>query len=206
MFGIGFGAKAREMVLVLRLGGAESQCRGGRGGLKAKREEHDLAVGVLLGDAQSVERRVHDPYVGPLRLGLQPRLTGHGHQNHVAKAGENQPWLVREGDAVVDATHRDDAYGASGAVHELDVGGQQVVNSVLVDRVRVTTADLHDLVMPVGLSRCQDLPGDRSAELRVSELVDELQAGSSRSAARARAVPAWTSRTSPDTTGSTSPT
>ena len=67
------------------------------------------------------------------------------------------PWHVGDRDAVVDAAHGDHADRAAGAVHELDVGRQQVVDAVLVDRVRVAAADLHDLVVAAGLDGRDDL-------------------------------------------------
>ena len=46
--------------------------RGGRRGrLEADGEEDHLPVRVLDGDAQGVERRVDEPDIGPLGLGLQ---------------------------------------------------------------------------------------------------------------------------------------
>ena len=54
--------------------------------------------------------------------------------------------------------------------------GQQIVEAVLVDRVRVPAADLHDLVVPRGVDGGKNLPGDGSPELGVPELVDELHA------------------------------
>ena len=110
------------------------------------------------------------------------------HAHHVAEAGEDHARLVGERDAVVDAPHRDHADRAARPVHELDVGGQQVVEAVLVDRVRVPAAHLHDLVVAARLDDREDLAGERAAELGVAELVDELHA---------IAVPAWTSTSSP---------
>ena len=71
------------------------------------------------------------------------------------------PGLVGDRDAVVDAAHRDHAHRAARPVHELDVGRQQVVDAVLVDRVRVPAADLHDLVVAAGLDGGEDLAGQR---------------------------------------------
>ena len=90
--------------------------------------------------------------------------------------------------------------GQPGPVHELDVRRQQVVDAVLVDRVRVPAADLHDLVVAARLDRRQDLAGERAAELGVAELVDELHAHRL-AARRASAAPAWTSTTSPGRDG-----
>src|SRR5262249_14358335 len=86
-------------------------------------------------------------------------------------------------------------------VHELDVCRQQIVDPVLVDRMRVAAAHLHQLVVAAGLDQRKDLHGDGAAEVGVAELVDELHTVASR---RGSAVPACTSSTSPGATGSTS--
>ena len=100
------------------------------------------------------------------------------------------PGSLRDGDPVVDAAHRDHAHRAARAVHELDVGGQQVVDAVLVDRVGVAAADLHHLVVAARLDGGEDLARQHLAELGVAELVDELHSVTS-------ATPAWTRTSSP---------
>ena len=173
-------AHAREVGDALGLGAHERQRGRRRRRLEADGEEDDLAVGVLLGDAQRVERRVDHPHVGALRLGVHERAVGAGHPQHVAEAGEDHAGLVGDRDAVVDAAHRDHADRAAGAVDELDVGRQQVVDAVLVDRVRVAAADLHELVVAAGLDGAQDLAGQGAAQLGVAELVDEPHAAGPR--------------------------
>ena len=64
-------AHAREVPDALGLRALQRQRRRGRRGLEADREEDDLAVGVLLGDPQRVERRVDHPDVRALGLGLE---------------------------------------------------------------------------------------------------------------------------------------
>ena len=172
-------AHAAEVGDALGLRALERQRGRGRGRLEADREEDDLAVGVLLGDPQRVERRVDHPHVGALRLGLEQRAVRARHAHHVAEAGEDHARLVGDRDAVVDAPHRDHADRAARAVHELDVRGQQVVDAVLVDRVRVAAADLHELVVAARLDGGEDLAGQHPAELGVAELVDELHAAAS---------------------------
>ena len=112
------------------------------------------------------------------------------------------PGSLRERDAVVDAAHRDHAHRAARAVHQLDVRGQQVVDAVLVDRVRVAAAHLHHLVVAAGLDRGEDLARHRAAQLGVAELVDEPHAAAS---SRASAVPACTSSVGRPACASTRP-
>ena len=84
---------------------------------------------------------------------------------HVAEAREDDV-LVREGDRVVHAAHRDDAHRTTGSVHELDVRGKQIVDAVLVDGMGVPAAHLHELVVPPRLDDAEDLAGDRAAQAR----------------------------------------
>ena len=109
-----------------------------------------------------------------------------GHAHHVAEAGEDHAVLVRDRDSVVDAAHRDHADRAAGPVDELDVLGQQVVDAVLVDRVGVAAADLHQLVVAAGLDGRDDLAGEHPSELGVAVLVDEPHSGLAQSRNRGR--------------------
>ena len=167
-------AHAREVAQSLRLRPFQRQCGRRRSRLEADGEEHDLAVGVLLGDPHRVERRVDHAHVRALGLGVEQRAVRSGHPQHVAEAREDHVRLVSDRDAVVDPAHRDHAHRAAGAVDELDVRRQQVVDAVLVDRVRVPAAHLHDLVVAARLDGRQDLAGQGAAELGIAELVDEL--------------------------------
>ena len=67
----------------------ERQRGRGRGRLEPDREEHDLAVGVLLGDPQRVERRVDHPDVGAGGLGVEQAAVRSRDAHHVAEAGED---------------------------------------------------------------------------------------------------------------------
>ena len=80
---------------------------------------------------------------------------------------------------VVDPAHRDDAHRAAGAVDELDVRGQQIVDAVLVDRVCVAAADLHYLVVATRLDGGEDLGCERAPQLGVAVFVHESHRQSS---------------------------
>ena len=85
----------------------------------------------------------------PDGLRVEEGAVGAGDPHHVAEAGEDHAGLPRQGDPVVDPAHRDHADRAAGPVDQLDVVGEQVVDPVLVDRVGVAAADLHQLVVAV---------------------------------------------------------
>src|SRR4029453_14146616 len=159
-----------------------------------------MPVGVLLSDPKRVERRVHHAHVRSFCLCLEQASLRARHAHHVAKAGEDHALFLRDRDAVVHAPHWDDAHRATWAVDQLDVLGEQLVDRVLVDRVRVAAADLHDLVVSARLHQSEDLTRNRTPEIGVAELVHEPHAYLSIWSA----VPAWTSRLSPCRTGRTS--
>ena len=119
------------------------------GGLEADCEKDHLALRVVDRDPQGVQRRVHEPDVGALGLGLQQVALAARHPHHVAERGEDDPGLLGHGDGIVDPAHGDHAYRTAGPVHQLDGGGQDVLDPVPVDRVGVTSAHLHELELVV---------------------------------------------------------
>ncbi len=135
-----------------------------------------MPIGVLLRDLQRVEWRVHHAHVGTGGLGVEQAAVAAGHAHEVAEAREDDTGLVRDGDAVVEAAHRDHAHRTPGSVHELDVARQQVLDAVLEDGVGVPAAHLHDLpVLVAGLGG--DARAERAGEVGVAEFVGELHAG-----------------------------
>ena len=116
-----------------------------RSRLEADREEDDLALGIATRELERVERRVDHADVRAARLGLEQRAAPAGHAHHVPERREDHLRPLGERDRVVDAAHRDHADGAAGTVDEVDLGRDEILDAVLVDRVRVTAADLHEL-------------------------------------------------------------
>ena len=116
-----------------------------RGRLEPDGEEHDLAVGVLDGDAQRVERRVDEADVGAARLGLEQVAVAAGHAHHVAEGREDHARRLGHGDGVVDPAHRDHAHRAARARAPARRLGQHVLDAVAVDGVGVAAAHLHEL-------------------------------------------------------------
>jgi hypothetical protein len=150
-------AHAREVRDVLNLGPLQRERRGGRGGLEPDREEDDLLVRVLLGNPEGIERRVDHAHVGAVGLCVEQRTVRARDPQHVPEAREDHVLLMGKRDAIVHATHRDHAYGTPRTVHQLDVLGQEIIDPELVDRVRVASADLHQLVVAARLHQRQDV-------------------------------------------------
>ena len=176
-------AHAEEVRDALGLGALQGQRGRGGGGLEADREEDDVAVGVL--PSRSAARRAASRPCGCRRPRPWRRCSvcsEPGTRIMSPKQVKITSVAAGDRDAVVDAAHRDHADRAAGAVDELDVLGQQVVDPVLVDRVGVAAADLHHLVVAARLDRGEDLAGQRPAELGVAVLVDERITPAPRSA------------------------
>ena len=96
-----------------------------------------------------------------------------GHPHHVAERGHDHVRVRRQVHRVVDAPHRDHAHRAAGAVHQGDGLRQVVLEAVLVDRVGVPAAHLHELVGAARLAERRYLRGERVSLVRVPEFVDE---------------------------------
>ena len=58
-------------------------------------------------------------------------------------------WAIAQ--AVVDAAHGKHAHGATGAVDQFDVFGQDVFEAEAIDGMRVAAADLHDAIVAGGV-------------------------------------------------------
>ena len=161
-----------EEVRDTELTGTKHRDRGrGCSRLEPDGEEHDVTVRGIHGDAECIERRIYEAHVGAARLRLEQIGLAAGHTHHVAERGEDHPRRLGDGDRVVDSSHRDDTYGTARAVHELDALGQDMLDAVAVDRVRVTTADLHELEEVV-TGQLGDARDQRTRRNRIPILVD----------------------------------
>ena len=153
-------AEDREVADPVGAGAQQRDRRRRRGRLEPDPEEDDVPLGRAAGELERVERRVDHPHVGPTRLRLEQRAAGAGDAHHVPEGREQHLGALGERDRVVDAAHRDHADRAAGAVDEVDLGGDEVLDSVLVDRVGVASADLHDLQHASRLDQGGDLAGE----------------------------------------------
>src|SRR5579872_839118 len=86
---------------------------GGRRGLEADREEHDLPVGLGPRNGERVERRIDDPDVAAARLGGEQITARTGDAQHVAERAEGHLGPRRDLDRLVDVIDRGDADGTA---------------------------------------------------------------------------------------------
>ena len=143
-------------------------------------------------ELERVERRVDHAHVGAAGLRLEQRAAAAGDAHHVAEGREDHLGPLGEGDRVVDAAHRDHADRAARARARSRPRRDELLDPVLVDRVRVPAADLHDLHLAVRLDERRDLVRRASAPAR--------RRGTRRRTSRrsfSSAIPAWQSSTSP---------
>ena len=115
---------------------------------KPRAEEDHLSVGILAGERERIERRVHDPHVSALGLGLEQALLRARHPERIAEGREDDLRPLGQGHAVVDPAHRQDADRAARPVHQLDGIRQHLLDAVAEDRVGMPAAHLHDLQRP----------------------------------------------------------
>ena len=121
-----------------------------RGRLEPDGEEHDVACRASPTAMRSASSGEYDEaHVGAARLRLEQVPVAAGDAHHVAERREDHAGRLGDRDGVVDAAHRDHADRAARAVHQLDGLGQDVLDAVPVDRVRVPAAHLHELEVVV---------------------------------------------------------
>jgi hypothetical protein len=138
-------AEHGEVLDALGLGLQDGERGARHGGLEAEAEEHDLPLGMPAREPERIQRRVDDPHVGALRLGLQQTLARAWHAHGVAEGRENDLGPLRQRHAVVDPAARQHADRAAGAVHQFDRLGQHLLEAVAEDRMGVPAAHFHDL-------------------------------------------------------------
>src|ERR671917_22218 len=170
-------AEDREVLQALLLGPLQRERGRGRRGLEAYGVEDHLAVRVLARDAQGVQGGVDHPDVGALGLDLEQVPLGAGHAHHVPEAGEDDLGTLGDGYALVHPPHRQHAHRAARPVHQLDLIRQEVLYAVAVDGVGVAPADLHELVVAVGVGDRGDLRRHGPRQLGVPELAYVSQWG-----------------------------
>ena len=77
------------------------------GGFKADAEENHLLVGILDGEFNGIERRIHDAHVAAAALHLEEVALGSGDAEHIAKRAEHDAGLRGDGQRLVDKFERD---------------------------------------------------------------------------------------------------
>ena len=165
--------------------------------LEAEAEEHDLAVGVLAGDVERIHRRIDHADIGAVGLGLQQALLRARHAHGVAEGGEDHLRPLGDGDAIVDAAHRQHADRAARPVHQFDLLRQHALDAVAEDRVRMAAAHFHDVDRPLLGERHALVPANDGglalgqAAIGAAQLIDnknKYQEGNAPCASESQAV------------------
>ncbi|SOZ71267.1 protein of unknown function (plasmid) [Cupriavidus taiwanensis] len=166
-------AQHAEVLRAARRRLAHDERRGGRGGLEADGEKDDLALRMLACDAQRVARRIHHADVRAARLGpLERQAVRGGHAHRVAIGAEDHAVFEREPNRQIDAPDRQHANRAAGTVDHPHVFRQEIGHAVAGNRVRMTAAELHEVVAAPGLRLRLDAPGNARGDFAVAEFVD----------------------------------
>ena len=148
----------------------------GRGrGLEPHADEDHQVVGVLLGQLQGVERRVHDLDPRAVGLGLlqvAPVVARHPHQ--VAEGGQDHPLVPGQVQKGVDLGLVGHAHRAPGPAQVYDSLGQQRPQPALKNGHRVRPAHLHEPKLAVEFPA--HLVQQLAAQFRVMEPVQKIKA------------------------------
>ena len=144
-----------------------------RRGFESDGEEHDVFVGIVLGQLQCIDRRIDDANVHAARFVLERAAIGARHAHHVAEGCEDHIGPRCDGETVVDAPHREDADRAARTVNQLDVVGKQVLESEAIDGVGVAAAHFHQAVVTAGIGEPPDLLRGLRNRFGVTKLIYE---------------------------------
>ena len=114
-------AEDRKILDAFRFRAHQRERGRGRGGLESDGEEHHVLVGILLRQLESIGRRVNDAHIHAASFVFKRAAVRAGHAHHVTEGGEDHVGILRDGKAVVDSSHRQNADRAAGAVNQLNV-------------------------------------------------------------------------------------
>ena len=157
--------------------GAHQRQRGGRGGsLKSNGEKHDVLFGIEAGQLQRVGGRIHDANIHAAGLVLERAALGPGNAHHVAEGGEDYIRMLRDGQAIVDASHGQHADRTAGPVDQFDIFRKNVFEAEAIDGVRVAAADFHEAVMPVATGQTADFLGRLRNQFGFAKLINKSHA------------------------------
>jgi hypothetical protein len=157
------------------------QVRGGRcRRFESDGKEDDFAIRMGCRDIQRLERRIHHPHIRALRTSFeQAAATRCGNPDHIAVAHQRDVRSRGQLDGRVQARHRKNANGASGAVHQAHVLWQQILDAVAKDGMGVAAAELHEMVFSGGIDFGANQLRERRRGAAVTEAVDVAHAVSS---------------------------
>ena len=134
----------REVAQPLRLCLQHRDRRGRGGGFEANGQEHHLLLGVFTGQGQGLQRRGDQAHMRAEGLGLaQAQPVGGGHAQHVAIAADRDAGLPGQGNGLIDPADGQHTDRTTGAMDQRQPVGQQVLQAVARQGVRVAAAKLH---------------------------------------------------------------
>ena len=120
--------------------------------LEADGEEYDLPCRMSDGDVQGLERRVRHAHVRALRASFEEAAPARcRHAQHVAIADQRHVGLLSEFDGRIEPWNRQHAYRTARTVHQVDVAGQQVLDAVAKDGMRMSAAKFHQVIFAFGV-------------------------------------------------------
>jgi hypothetical protein len=139
------GHQQREIGQAQRQGLAGQQGGGRRRGLEPHRQEHHLALGVLLGQADRLQgggEQAHVAAAGPHAQQVVAAGAA-GHPQHVAVGAEDHLGAAGQLQGRIDGGRRRHAHRAAGPVDQPQPRRQQLVQPPAHDRVGLAAAHLH---------------------------------------------------------------
>ena len=103
------------------------------------------------------------------------------------KAAKITSGLLRDGQAVVDASHGKHADRTAGTMDQFDIFRKNILQTEAIDGVRVAAADFHEAVVPIGAGQTADLLGRLRNQFGFAKLINKSHADPPSQAGRGQA-------------------
>ena len=100
-------------------------------GFEPDGEKDDLLTGIRPCDLETIDRRINHPHVSAARLENEEIARGTRHPQHIAKRAKDDIRPAGDRMSLVDHLERGDAHGTARPMHQLDLVGQQLIDTIL---------------------------------------------------------------------------
>ena len=100
------------------------------------------------GQRQGIQWGIYDTDVRPPRPGGLQRIRLTGNPEHVTERAHHESRIIGEATGLIDVGRVGDAHRTSRAVQQGNPGRQQLIETHAKNRVRLATADLHEVPWP----------------------------------------------------------
>src|SRR5689334_12960641 len=133
-----------------------------------------MSVRIVLRELQRIRRRVDDTHIHSAGLVLERAAVCARHPHHVSERSKDYIRISSHRESVVDSSHGEHADWTARPVHKLDVLGKEIFQAEAVYRMRVSSAHLHEAVVPGWIREAADLVGGLRDYAGLAKFIDKF--------------------------------